>query len=261
MLLAISIWIITIITVILFAGRYWWFPESASAHGAILDEQFEITLIVTGLVFILAQLGLGYFVFRYRERPGRTAYYSHGSNKAEVAWTVATTVLFFAMVLLGYQVWVDLYIQEAPEDVIQIEVMGQQFAWNIRYPGPDGQFGNTRPELINDAAGNPVGLDFEDPAAKDDLVVPTMAVPINRPVELLLRSKDVTHSFSVRELRLKQDTIPGMIIPLRFTATRMGKYEIACAELCGLGHHRMRSFLDVLSDEDYAQWLKEQSEF
>ncbi|MDA2934513.1 cytochrome c oxidase subunit II [Acidobacteria bacterium AH-259-D05] len=261
MLLAITIWIITIITVVLFAARVWWFPESASAHGTTLDTQFVNTLMVTGLVFILAQLGLGYLVFRYRERPDQKAYYFHGSDKMEVAWTLATTALFFVMVLLGFQVWFDLYIQEAPPDVIQIEVTGQQFAWNIRYPGPDGQFGNIQPELINDAAGNPVGLDADDPAAEDDLVVPTMAVPINRPVELLLRSKDVTHSFSVRELRVKQDTVPGMMIPLRFTATKIGKYEIACAELCGLGHHRMRSFLEVLSDEDYAQWLREQAEF
>ena len=259
MFLAITIWIITIITVILFTGQ--WFPESASLHGVIVDKQFFYTLIVTGVIFIVAQLGLGYFVLRYRERPGQKAYYYHGSDKMEVVWTLATTVLFFGMVLLGFQAWLDLYINAAPEDVIQIEVTGQQFAWNIRYPGPDGQFGNIRPELIDDAAGNPLGLDMEDPAAEDDLVVPTMAIPLNRPIELLLRSKDVTHSFSVLELRIKQDTVPGMMLPLRFTATRAGKYEIACAELCGLGHHRMRSFLDVLSDEDYAQWLEEQTEF
>ncbi len=259
MLLAITIWIFTLITVILFTGQ--WFPESASAHGAIVDTQFFYTLIVTGVIFILAQVGLGLFVWRYRERPGQTAYYYHGNNKMEVIWTSATAVLFYVMVSLGYGVWVDLYIQAAPEDAIRIEVTAQQFAWNIRYPGPDGQFGSIRPELIDDAAGNPLGLDREDPAGGDDLVVPTMAVPVNRPIELILRSKDVTHNFSVRELRLKQDTVPGMMIPLRFTATKTGKYEIACSELCGLGHHRMRSFLDVLSDQGYADWLEDQSEF
>jgi len=270
MLLAITIWIITLITVILFtdlvpgmlelAGGKW-FPESASAHGGIVDAQFFNTLMVTGVVFILAQVALGYLVLRYRERPGQTAYYYHGSNKMEVAWTAATTVVFFVMVLMGYGVWLDLYIHAAPEDAIQIEVTAQQFAWNIRYPGPDGQFGRIRPELIDDAAGNPLGLDREDPVGEDDLVVPTMAVPVNRPIELILRSKDVTHNFSVRELRLKQDTVPGMMIPLRFTATKTGKYEIACSELCGLGHHNMRSFLDVLSDQGYADWLEDQSEF
>jgi cytochrome c oxidase subunit 2 len=261
MLLAITIWIITLIIVVLFAGRVWWFPESASAHGAQLDNQFVVTLIVTGAIFILAQGGLGYLIMRYRERPGQQATYSHGNDKMEVIWTIATTVLFFGMVLLGFQVWIDMYIIAAPEDAIRIEVTGQQFAWTIRYPGPDGEFGTTSPELIDDSAGNPLGLDPDDPVGMDDIVVPTMAVPVNRPIELLLRSKDVTHSFSVRELRVKQDTLPGMVIPLRFVATKLGKYEIACAELCGLGHHRMRSFIDVFSEEDYAEWLREQSEF
>jgi len=261
MLLAITIWIITLIIVVLFAGRVWWFPESASAHGAQLDNQFVVTLIVTGAIFILAQGGLGYLIMRYRERPGQQATYSHGNDKMEVIWTIATTVLFFGMVLLGFQVWIDMYIIAAPEDAIRIEVTGQQFAWTIRYPGPDGEFGTTSPELIDDSAGNPLGLDPDDPVGMDDIVVPTMAVPVNRPIELLLRSKDVTHSFSVRELRVKQDTLPGMVIPLRFVATKLGKYEIACAELCGLGHHRMRSFIDVFFEEDYAEWLREQSEF
>jgi cytochrome c oxidase subunit 2 len=261
MLLAITIWIITLISVILFAGRVWWFPESASSHGAQLDTQFVYTLIVTGFIFIVAQVALGYFIVRYRERPGQKATYSHGNNKMEVIWTVATTVLFYAMVLMGFEVWVEMYIQAAPQDALQIEVTGQQFAWNIRYPGPDGQFGSFSPELIDDSAGNPLGLDPDDPAGEDDLVVPTMAIPVDRPIELLLRSKDVTHAFSVRELRVKQDALPGMVIPLRFTAIKLGKYEISCAELCGLGHHRMRSFIDVFSDEDYAEWLREQSEF
>jgi len=260
MLLAVTIWIITIASVILFAGRFWWFPESASTHGDALDTQFIYTLIVTGAVFILAQLGLGYAIFRYRERPGQTATYSHGNDKMEIIWTSATTVVFYIMVLLGYQIWVEMYIEAAPSDAVRIEVTGQQFAWNIRYPGPDGQFGTTRPELMSDSNSNPVGLDLSDPAAQDDMVLPTVAVPVNRPVELLLRSKDVTHSFFVRELRIKQDAVPGMVVPLKFTANRIGRYEVACAELCGQGHHRMRSFLEVLSAEDYTQWLIDQSE-
>jgi cytochrome c oxidase subunit 2 len=109
MLLAIVIWIITLITVLLFTGQ--WFPESASSHGAIVDTQFFYTLIVTGVVFILAQVALGWFVLRYRARPGQKAYYNHGNNKMEIIWTSATAVLFYVMVSLGYGVWVDLYIQ------------------------------------------------------------------------------------------------------------------------------------------------------
>src|SRR5216684_4012988 len=122
---------------------------------------------------------------------------------------------------------------------LQIEVTGQQFAWNFRYPGPDGKFGRLKPELVNASGGNPQGLDPADPDGKDDVVVPVMAVPVNREVELLLRSQDVTHAFFVRELRLKQDTVPGMLIRVHFTATETGTYEIPCAELCGLGHYRM----------------------
>jgi len=260
MLLAITIWVITLVTVILFAGGFWWFPESASSHGFLLDEQFVYTLWVTGVVFILAQVILGYFVFKYKETPDRVAHYSHGSNKFEILWTGATTLLFFLMVSSGFQVWYDMYIVQADPEALQIEVTGQQFAWNIRYAGPDGQFGNTEPQFIDDAGGNPVGLDQTDPASADDLVLPTMAVPVNCQVKLLLRSKDVTHNFSVRELRLKQDTVPGIVIPLVFTATKTGRFEIACSELCGLGHHRMRSFLDVLSIEDYNEWLRDNSE-
>ena len=103
-------------------------------------------------------------------------------------------------------------------------------------------------------------MDFEDPTAEDDLVLPIIALPVNQPIELLLRSKDVTHSFFVRELRIKQDTVPGLTIPLRFTPTQTGTFEVACAELCGLGHHRMRTFVEVLSDADYRAWLEEMAE-
>lgn len=261
MLLAITLWIITLVTVIIFAGRYWWFPELASQHGGAIDEQFVNTLVVTGIVFVLAQVGLGYVIVRYRDRPERTAHYTHGSNRLEVAWTLATTVLFFGLVIAGQRIWAGLYLDGAPEEALRIEITAQQFQWNVRYPGPDGNFGRTRPELINDSGGNFIGLDPEDPASHDDIVVPTMAVPVNRPVQIVLRSKDVTHSFFVRELRIKQDAVPGMDIPIHFTSTRVGTYEIACAELCGLGHHRMRSTLQVLSDGDFANWLRERSGF
>jgi len=260
MLLGILIWLFTIVTTIAFASRHWWFPESASSHGETLDDQFVVTLVVTGIVFIVAQIGLGWVLLRYRDTGNNQAVYSHGNNKLEIIWTALTGIVFFLMVLPGQKIWADLHLKPAPEDAFQIEVTGQQFAWNIRYPGPDGQFGVVKPELINDSAGNPLGLDFDDPAAQDDLVLPTMAIPVNRPIELLLRSKDVTHAFSVRELRIKQDTVPGLLIPLRFTAIKTGSFEIACAELCGMGHHRMRSFIEVLTEDAYRDWLREMAE-
>ena len=260
MILAVTIWVITLVSVVLMVGRYWWFPEVASEHGSDLDRQFMVTLVVTGAIFVLAQVGLGYLLIRYRDRPGKVAYYTHGNDKLELIWTIATAVVFFAMVIPGQSIWASLYLASVPNDAIRIEVTGQQFAWNIRYPGDDNEFGRVAPEYINDDAGNPVGLDLSDPAAQDDLVLPIMAVPVNRPVQLLLRSKDVTHAFSVRELRVKQDLVPGLIIPIQFTATKTGRFEIACAELCGLQHYNMGTFLEVLPEADYVQWLQDQAE-
>ena len=158
---------------------------------------------------------------------------------------------------MGQRVWAQVHLQEAPADAVQIEVTAQQFAWNIRYPGADGKFGRTIPKLINDQ-DNPVGIDPKDPASADDIVtLNRLAVPLNRTVQLTLRSKDVTHSFFVPVLRIKQDTVPGMAIPFHFKAVKPGEYEIACAELCGLQHYKMKGYLMVLPDEEYAKWLKE----
>ena len=221
MFFAIVIWLITLVSVVLTVGKYWWLPEVASEHGVDLDRQFMLTLVVTGIIFVLAQVGLGYLIARYKDRPGRTADYTHGNDKLEVIWTVATAVVFFALIIPGQSIWASLHLIPPTEDVVRIEVTGQQFSWNIRYPGADGKFGQTKPELIDDSGGNAIGLDQADPASNDDLVVPIMAVPVNRNIELMLRSKDVTHAFFVRELRIKQDAVPGMTIPLRSDTTKL----------------------------------------
>jgi len=257
--LAFLLIIITFSTIYIFVKRIWWFPESITALGADVDAQFVRTLVITGIVFFLAQLGLGFAIVRYRDR-GRRAVYSHGNNKLEILWTTATAIMFLGLGIAAERGWARFHFQGASPGALQIEVVGQQFQWNFRYPGPDGVFGRTDPSLINDAAGNFVGLDSTDPAAQDDLVLPIIAIPVNREVELILRAKDVTHSFFVRELRFKQDTVPGLTIRVHFTANKVGKYEIACAELCGLGHHRMRSDLFVLPPDEYQNWLRQQAE-
>ncbi len=256
--LAILLLILTISTVYIFAEKVWWFPPAITALGHEIDQQFHRTLIITGIVFVLAQVALAWVVFRYRDR-GQQAHYSHGNNTMEFLWTLATLVMFVGLGVYAERTWAAVHFIGASPGALQVEVTGQQFAWNFRYPGPDGKFGRTDPALMNDSAGNPLGLDPNDPAAKDDLVVPILAVPVNREVELILRSKDVTHSFFVRELRLKQDTVPGMIIHIHFTPTQIGQYEVACAELCGLGHYRMRSFFQVLSEADFEKWLRDQA--
>lgn len=254
--LALLLVIFTALTVYFFAAKTWWFPPAITAIGHTIDAQFMRTLWITGVVFILAQLGLAWAVFRYRDR-GQRATHFEGNMGMEVLWTLATVILFVGLGIYGEAAWAEVHFRDAATGAVQVEVTGQQFAWWFRYPGADGKFGVVKPELISASTGNPVGLDRNNADAKDDVVWPTLAVPVNREVELILRSEDVTHSFFVRELRLKQDAVPGMLIHIHFTATEIGQYEIVCAELCGLGHYKMRSLLNVMSDADYAKFLKD----
>src|SRR5712671_3606012 len=256
--LATFIVLMTVITVYIFMAKVWWFPPAITDLGHEIDDQFTRTLLITGIVFVAAQLGLAYAIFKFRDR-GQKVIYFEGNNTMEIVWTLATVVLFVGLGLYARNAWAQVHFIGAAPGAIPIEVTAQQFAWNFRYAGPDGKFGRTKPELVSASTGNPVGLDSTDPAAKDDIVSPVIAVPAGREVELILRSQDVTHSFYVRELRLKQDTVPGMEIHMHFTATVPGNYEIACAELCGLGHYRMHSMLTVLSEADFEKWLKDQA--
>jgi cytochrome c oxidase subunit 2 len=154
-------------------------------------------------------------------------------------------------------VWAKYAGETIPSAAINIEITAQQFAWNVRYPGADGRFGRTDPKLIDDSTGNYVGLDPRDPAGTDDIVAQNVvAVPIGRAVRIILRSKDVIHSFFVPQLRVKQDAVPGLAVPTHFTATKPGEYEVACAELCGMQHYKMRARLQVLSQSEFQNWLK-----
>ena len=170
------------------------------------------TLVVVGIIFFLAQLALGYVIVKFRQNGGR-ARYSHGNNTLEKLWTTATAVLFLGLVVMGAKIWAAVHFDEAPPDAIPIEVLSKQFAFNFRYPGPDGKFGRTDLKLVNDAAGNPFGLDDRDPAAKDDITSASLKVPVGKPIRLIMHSRDVIHNFFVPELRLKQDIVPGMEIP------------------------------------------------
>jgi len=251
-LLGIAIWLITIASVWMFLSGKWWFPASISEHGPKVDSQFMITIIVVGVAFTAAQVGLGWVVFKFRDTADKQrATYSHGNNRLEVLWTVVTAVIFISLAVMGQRVWASLHLHSAPPGSYQIEVVAQQFSWNFHYPGKDNVFGKTDPNLIDDSALNYVGLDDTDPNAKDDAVVSTLAIPVNRPVELILRSKDVTHSFFVPQLRFKQDLVPGMGIHVHFTANKIGKYELACAELCGMNHYKMKSYMLVLPQNEF----------
>jgi cytochrome c oxidase subunit II len=254
-LLLLFLSLLVAITVYLFASHYDFPPPPITAVGVQVDHQYNLTLYATGAAFILAQLGLAYAVFRFRDR-GQSARFSHGNTALEISWTLVTMSVFLGLGILGSKAWGETRFTKAPAGALQIEVTESQFVFNFRYPGPDGKFGRIVPALISAPTGNPLGIDPHDPAGKDDIVVSTLTVPVYRPVELLLRSQDVIHNFFVRELRLQQDAVPGMVIPLHFTAERTGRFEIVCTQLCGMGHNRMRSFLNVVSQSDYQKFLE-----
>ncbi|MBD0326393.1 MAG: cytochrome c oxidase subunit II [Pyrinomonadaceae bacterium] len=252
--LAALIWLVTLLTVILFVSKRWWFPENIAAHGAAIDRQFAITLTVVAFAFVAAQIGLGYTIWKYRATPEdkkARATYSHGNNRLEVIWTGITAIIFIGLAIMGQRVWAALYFEKAPSESYEIHVVAQQFQWNFQYPGKDKLFGRTDPKLINDGSQNFVGLDDTDPNSKDDIVAPTLVIPLNKPVRLLLRARDVTHSLWIPNMRYKQDAVPGMEIPVHFMATKEGLYEIACAELCGQLHYKMGAKMLVLPEAEH----------
>jgi cytochrome c oxidase subunit II len=256
--LALFFFCLSAVGIYLVVWKKWWFPSSISTIAPQIDRQFDITMIWAGVIFVLAQVALGVLVFRFRDRGGSSSY-SHGNTKMEILWTAATAVLFVGLALMGRTAWADLHFMGPAPGAVQVEATAAQFEWQFRYPGTDGKFGSTDPKRIDESAGNPLGLNLNEPEAKDDIVMPVMAVPVNREVELILRSKDVIHDFFCPQLRIKQDAVPGLAIRIHFTANKTGEYEVACAELCGLGHYRMRTTMTVLSDGDYQKWLKDNS--
>ncbi len=259
-LIAVFFWVLAVATAIAFIVHPIWLPELVSAQGADVDRQMTFTLWIAGFAFVLAHVLLGVFLWRFGGRRPGPALYWHESPRMEIIWTVVTAIVFVGLGLQGSRIWAKEYLTEPPANAMTVEVVGQQFAWNFRYPGPDGKFGRTRPDKVDDSEGNYIGLDDGDPAGNDDITTQNIvAVPVNRPVQLIIRSRDVLHSFFVPVLRFKQDAVPGMGIPVHFTATKVGEYEVACAELCGMQHYKMRARFLVMTDADFAAWLKTRS--
>ena len=254
------IWLITFVSTYFFAAKTWWLPKGVAAAAPAIDHQFAFTYVVMGVVFVAAQCGLGYLVWKYRDTgKARPVSYSHGNTMLEVLWTTLTAILFIGLNLMGSPIWAAERFEPAKAGAVPVEVTAMQFAWYFRYPGPDGKYGATKPDLIDPSSGNEaaIGLDTNDPAAKDDVVTGTMFLPVNREVDLSLRALDVIHSFFVPSFRFKQDAVPGLIIHMHFTPTEIGDYEIACAELCGLGHYKMHGMVKVVSQADFDKWLAE----
>lgn len=256
-LIALSLVLLVLATVYVFAARLFPAPPPITDAAVLVDRQYALTLWITGAAFVLAQLGLAYAVFRFRDR-GQRASFSRGSAFLEIFWTVLTAAAFLVLGVLGSRVWAAVQLAPPASDAVQVEVTTNQFVYTFRYPGPDGKFGRLDPRLVNAAEGNPLGIDPKDPAGADDIVASVLTVPVNRPIQLLVRSQDVIHNFFVRELRLQQDAVPGMVIPVNFTPVHPGHYEIVCTQLCGLGHSTMHGLLNVVSQSEYDAFLKKQ---
>ena len=203
----------------------------------------------------MAQIAILAVAWKFRAgRRSASAESTPAGNRFELLGTAATAALFIGLLAMGARTWASVQFTAPPPNAETVEVLARQFAWNFRYPGPDGRFGRTDARLVSDASGNPFGLDEADPSSKDDIVSATLRVPAGRPVSLTLLSLDVIHSFFVRELRIKQDVVPGMRIPLHFTADEPGVYEVPCSELCGLGHHQMRTTVIVMPAGEFDAW-------
>ena len=251
--MAVVIWAIVVLSSLYYV-RYG-VPELASDRG-YLDSLYYVILGITGAAYILYQLALGYVIYRYRgDRPGAESSHWHESHKLELTWTIGTAAILIPIVFTGLIYW-DRVRGPAPEDAVTVMAVGAQFQWDFHYPGADGEFGRFDPTLY--AIDNQIGLDETDPAAADDWVLTNqLVIPVNRPTRILMRSKDVQHALFLPNFRVKQDLVPGMTTEVWFTPVKTGSYEVACAELCGLGHYRMRAFLDVMEEADYQQWLND----
>jgi cytochrome c oxidase subunit 2 len=252
-------------------------PALAAANGEQIDGLIGWIHVFMFVLFVGWGAFFLYCLVRFRRSRQPVADYtgvrSHASNYAEIAVAVIEAVLLVGFSIPLWAARVDHRPSES--EALVVEVTGEQFAWNIHYAGPDGKFGRTDIKLL-DLQSNPLGVDRDDPNAKDDVTtVNQLYLPVNKPVIVKLRSKDVIHSFGVPEFRVKQDAIPGLTIPIWFVPnvttadmrTRVSnaefQYEIACAQLCGLGHAKMRGFVTVVSAEEFQKWLddkvKEQS--
>ena len=235
----------------------WGLPVAASTFAPTIDFGIRFIHYAMFVIFVLWGMFFVYLLIRYKQRDGvRASYGEHG-----LFWSLVPDglVLIFEIGLVVFYAlpgWSRMKQNfPRPEDSVNLRIVAQQFAWNVQYPGPDGQFGRRDAKFIDST--NVLGVDPEDPAGKDDVILLNeMHLPVDKPVLIQLSSQDVIHSFFVPEFRIKQDATQGLLIPVWFQPNRIGKYEIACAQLCGNGHATMHGGVEVHSASDYDAWLK-----
>ena len=234
----------------------WWLPRNVNMFGHDVDFLFYIILFLTGVAFIGVFFAMILFLIKYRYRPGVPAIHTHGNNALEVVWTTIPAFIFLALAIYGNEQWSKMRRQTPPANALPVAVVGEQFGWNVRYPGPDGKLGKMVAAKISKE--NPFGIDLADSAGLDDFTTYNELVfPVGRPVRLYLGSKDVIHAFYVPEFRLYQDMVPGRVydfVWLKAEAT--GNFQLACNQLCGQGHYKMFGKLSVVPELDYETWAK-----
>ena len=259
-LFALVLATITLVSAAVFAMHVWWLPPDISLLGGGIDRQLSETMAATGAMFVAAQLVLAYFVLRSGDGNAlRTTRTFPGGAVPMVAFAILLVgAEVLVLTLVGSKVWASIYMTPAEPGALRIDVQAEQFAYYFRYAGADGRFGPTHPDKIDEGNDNYFGLDpANDTTARDDIVAASLEIPVNTPIALTLHAKDVGHSFYVHDLRIQQDFVPGMVIPVHFTATKPGKYELVCTQLCGLGHYNLRAYVDVVTREQFDQWLKD----
>lgn len=236
-----------------------WLPENVSSLGQGVDHLFELTYILCVVIFLLVNAFYLYFIIRYRRKKrGERAHHSHGSNVLELAWTALPLALFAFLAFYSDVVWREIkYPSHAPKADFTVEVVGQTYMWHVRYPGSDGIFGHREREFMSPT--NPFGIDYADPNGRDDVVaINQIHLPYNKNIRVRLSSMDVIHSFFLPNMRIKQDAVPGQWVDVWFNSTRPGKFELACAELCGSGHYLMRGEVTMHGQAEFDAWIDTQ---
>lgn len=258
MAVAIVIALLVLGSIVFHIFSPWWMTPLASNWSSI-DNALIITMYICAVAFIVLNLFLALAIWRYRARPGHRAHYEPENAGLEKKLTLWTGIGIAAMLAPGLIAWNE-YVT-VPEDAAVVEATGQQWQWGFRYPGPDNVLGTVATAYMS--PDNPFGINPDDPYGRDDVLVETseMRLPLNRPVKMVLRSKDVLHDFYVPQFRAKMDLVPGIVTYFWMTPTKTGTYEILCAELCGVGHHEMRGTVVVEEQEAYDSWLGEQMTF
>ncbi len=265
--------------------------KPASAHGGVLDDLFNVTLLFCGIVFVLTHIALFYLAYRYKKVKGSKGTHWAHNNTLEIVWSAIPAVVMTYLVIKGLLAWNTVMADVKPDEVVmEIEATGYQFAWHLRYPGPDGVLGARDYKKVGPE--NPLGQDWTDPKNFDDFHPDELWLPINQKVRVRITARDVIHSFFLPHFRVKMDAVPGLPTYFVFTPTKTTEeyreelsqypeynvhkdpldptspllweefnYELACAELCGKSHYSMRRIVRIVSEEEYNAWLEKQQSY